>query len=130
MALDVPKYRYLCGNEFNKEYELVEYNPEKEQWGLDVCTANWQEMLDFTRKLAINYGLTEDDWYRFLWTAFDGDDGTLYLRNGTVFVNRFSFNFTKKPWGIDNNKKINDLTMIEVAWENQDDCGKNNEYNY
>ena len=122
MALKIPKYRYICEDTWDKEFKLAHYSDISDQ--LQADSTSWNEMLDFSRKLAIDYGLTEDDWYRFLWTSFDGDDGTTYLVNGTRYANRLDFWFSQKPWGIDNNKQINDLTMIEVAWEDQDDCDK------
>ncbi len=124
MALKIPKDRYICKNQWNKEFELAPYSDTSDQ--LQADHTSWDKMLKFSRKLATNYGLPKENWYRFLWTSFDGDNGTMYLKNGTVFVNHLVFWFSKKPWGINNNKQINDLTIIEIAWEDQEDCHKKN----
>ena len=120
MALNIPKYRYICEDEWDKEFNLAPYSETSDQ--LQADNTSWDKMLEFSRNLAVNYGLSKDDWYRFLWTSFDSDDGTIYLVNGTRYINRIDFWFSQKPWGQDNNKQINDLTMIEVAWEDQQDC--------
>ncbi len=120
MALNIPEYRYICEDEWDKEFGLYYYSDTSDQ--LQADNTSWDKMLEFSRNLALEYGLTEDDWYRFLWTSFDGDDGTIYLVNGTRYIGRIDFWFSQKPWGQDNNKPINDLTMIEVAWEDQQDC--------
>lgn len=123
MEKKIPEYRYICENKFDEEFGIYPYSETSDQ--LDANHTTWDKMLNFSRKIAVEYGLQEEDWYRFLWTSFDGDSGTIYLRNGTVFINRLDFWFSKKPWGIDSNKEINDQTMIEVAWEGQEDCEEN-----
>ena len=117
-GIKVPKDRYICESKFDEEFDLVMYNEENDQYGLQADSTSWDKMIAFSTALADK----PEDWYRHLWTSFDGDNGTLYLVNGTRYVDRMDFFFTKQPWGIDNNKPVNDATMIEVAWEDQDDC--------
>ena len=120
MALDIPEYRYICEDQWDEEFILAPYSNTSDQLQADHTTR--EDMLDFSRGLAKDYGLPIEDWYRFLWTSFDGDDGTLYLTNGLKYVNRLDYWFSKNPWGIDNNKQINNQIIIDVAWEDQQDC--------
>ena len=106
-------YTSICEDEFNVRFDIEPYSSTSDS--LQATYRSWEAMLSFTRKLAISYGLTEADWYRFLWTSFEGDDGIIYLTNGTRFVNRLDFWFSKKPWGI-GDKKIDDKIHIEVTW--------------
>ena len=107
------EYSYISEDEFNARFEIEPYNSTSDS--LQADHNSWDTMVRFTRRLAILYSLTEDDWYRFLWTSFEGDDGIIYLTNGTRFVNRLDFWFSKKPWGI-GDKKIDDKIHIEVTW--------------
>lgn len=114
----MPNYRYMCEDTWEDEFNQVSYSKTSES--LQADSSSYQEMIAFAKTLASE----PEYWYRHLWTSFDGDDGTMYLRNGTVFVNRLDYWFTKKPWGLDQSKNFNNKIMIEVAFEDQSDCNK------
>ena len=116
--IEVPESRYICENVFDEEFDPVMDNDGEEHFYMEAYHGMWDKMVAYATALADK----PEDWYRHLWTRIDGDDGTDYLVNGTRFVNRDSFYFTRKPWGIDNNKRVNDLSHIEVAWSGQEDC--------
>ena len=116
--MKIPEARYICEKQWDKEFEMAEYNETSYQLQADHTT--WEKMLAFATSLANN----PDEWYRHLWTSIDGEDGSMYLVNGTALVNRIDFWFSKKPWGIPGEKEINDKTYITVAWEDQEDCNK------
>lgn len=120
--MNIPEERYICEDVWNDEFELAMYDEKNEVHQLQADHTTWEKMIDFSSRLSMDYGLGRKDWYRFLWTSIDGEDGSIYLNNGTRFVNRIDFWLSKKPWGINDNKSINDATRIIVAWDDQEDC--------
>ena len=43
MALKIPEYRYICEDEWEKEFNPVMYDESTETWHLDACSMTYVE---------------------------------------------------------------------------------------
>ncbi len=102
----------LTEDQFDEKFDIVTYNEEDEEDGLQADCTTREEAIAFATALAKD----SSQWYRHIWTTIDGDEDDIYLLNGMVRFDRISYYFTKQPWGEDVSQAENEETMITVDW--------------
>ena len=82
------------------EEKYVPYFENGEEVNVCACwdKGEIEKMENIAKKLAVSFGMKEEDYPLFVWTMVDGDDDALIISNGLHFVNRINWLFTEKPW--------------------------------